>query len=233
MISTSRSQTISAAAQEVYPQELAKLIKPLLRHAVRYWELTLMMVERTGVQTEWAATTRQDLERTRALLLDQQTYLEALLNSLDKMTMSASLAARVPFLDHKVVEFAMSLPRHMKLRNGETKYILKQALKGIIPDRVIQRQKKGFGTPINQYMLDRMGNFVEHTLLNSPLRKRGLFDYDFIARLLAEHRAERVNYSFFLWSLLNLSLWYEHWIDGQGSGARGQGPVVFSLTPDP
>jgi len=143
----------------------------------------------------------------------------------DKMTMATSVEARVPFLDHKLVEFAMSLPRHMKFRNGETKYILKQALKGIIPDRVIQRQKKGFGTPINQYMLDRMGNFVEHALLNSPLRKRGLFDYDFIARLLAEHRAERVNYSFFLWSLLNLSLWYEHWIDGQGSGARGQGPV--------
>jgi outer membrane protein assembly factor BamD (BamD/ComL family) len=63
--------TLSPGAQEVYPQELAKLIKPLLRHAIRYWELTLMMVERTGVQTEWAAVTRQDLERTRALLLDQ------------------------------------------------------------------------------------------------------------------------------------------------------------------
>jgi tetratricopeptide (TPR) repeat protein len=64
-------QSISPAAQAIYPQELSKLIKPLLRHAVRYWELTLMMVERTGVQTEWAALTRQDLERTRALLLEQ------------------------------------------------------------------------------------------------------------------------------------------------------------------
>ncbi len=63
--------TLSAAAKDVYPQELAKLIKPLLRHAVRYWELTLMMVERTGVQTDWAKQTRADLERTRALLLSQ------------------------------------------------------------------------------------------------------------------------------------------------------------------
>ncbi len=89
----------------------------------------------------------------------------------------------------------------------------------------MQRPKQGFGVPVNQWMLERMGNFVEHALLASPLRKRGLFDYDFIARLLTEHRAGRVNYSFFLWSLLNLSLWYERWIDGQWSAAGGRWPV--------
>jgi asparagine synthase (glutamine-hydrolysing) len=180
---------------------------------------------------------REDLERLLtarpdADQLERMIYLELklrlpelLLMRVDKMTMATSVEARVPFLDHKLVEFAMSLPRHMKLRNGETKYILKRALAGIIPDRIIRRQKRGFGAPINQWMLDHMGKFVEHALLNSPLRKRGLFDYDFVARLLAEHRAERVNYSFFLWSLLNLSLWYEHWIERQGSGAGGRGPV--------
>src|SRR5690606_19002319 len=64
-------ETLPKAAQELYPPELAKLIKPLRRHAIRYWELTLMMVERTGVQSEWATLTRDDLERTRALLLGQ------------------------------------------------------------------------------------------------------------------------------------------------------------------
>jgi hypothetical protein len=63
--------SLSPGAKELYPQEMAKLIKPLLRHAIRYWELTLLMVERTGVQTEWSETTRKDLERTRALLLEQ------------------------------------------------------------------------------------------------------------------------------------------------------------------
>ncbi len=63
--------SLSPGAKEIYPQELAKLIKPLLRHAIRYWELTLMMVERTGVKTDWAEKTRADLERTRALMLDQ------------------------------------------------------------------------------------------------------------------------------------------------------------------
>ncbi|MFL6273864.1 MAG: asparagine synthase (glutamine-hydrolyzing) [Blastocatellia bacterium] len=179
---------------------------------------------------------RADLERLltvkpQADQLERMIYLdlklrlpELLLMRVDKMTMATSVEARVPFLDHKLVEFAMSLPRHLKLRNGETKYILKRALKGVIPDRVIQRRKQGFGAPINQWMLDRMGNFVEHTLFTSPLRKRGLFDYDFIARLLAEHRSGRVNYSFFLWSLLNLSLWYERWIDG--GATRGHGDAA-------
>jgi asparagine synthase (glutamine-hydrolysing) len=177
-----------------------------------------------------------DLERLltakpQADQLEQMIYLdlklrlpELLLMRVDKMTMANSVEARVPFLDHQLVEFAMSLPRHLKLRDGETKYILKRALKGVIPDRVIQRRKQGFGAPINQWMLDRMAKFVEHTLMHSPLRQRDLFDYDFVARLLAEHRAGRANYSFFLWGLLNLSLWYEHWIDGRRSGAGAGNP---------
>lgn len=144
---------------------------------------------------------------------------ELLLMRVDKMTMATSVEARVPFLDHKLVEFAMALPRHFKYRDGETKYLLKRALAGVIPERVIKRRKKGFGAPINVWMLDRLGGFIEHTLFNSPLRKRGFFDYEFIAQLLKEQRARRVNYSFYLWSLLNLSLWYEQWIEGRGSGA--------------
>lgn len=176
---------------------------------------------------------RADLERLLAAKpeadeLERMIYLELklrlpelLLMRVDKMTMATSVEARVPFLDHKLVEFAMSLPRRFKLREGQTKYILKRALKGVIPDRIIHRRKQGFGAPINQWMLDRMGQFVEHTLLHSPLRKRGLFDYDRVAHLLAAHRAGRLNYSFFLWSLLNLSLWYEHWIDGDATRGGG------------
>src|SRR6185369_6958138 len=113
---------------------------------------------------------------------------ELLLMRVDKMTMATSVEARVPFLDHKLVEFALGLPRHMKYRDGETKFILKRALRGVISDRVINRKKEGFGTPINEWMLDRLGGFVERTLMNSPLRRRALFDYDFIARLLKEHQ---------------------------------------------
>jgi asparagine synthase (glutamine-hydrolysing) len=172
---------------------------------------------------------RADLDRLLASkpdaeLLERITYqelklrlAELLLMRVDKMTMATSVEARVPFLDHKLVEFALSLPRNMKYRDGETKYILKRALRGIIPERVINRKKEGFGAPINEWMLDRFGGFVERTLMNSSLRRRELFDYDFIAQLLKEHRRGRVNYSFFLWSLLNLSLWYEQWIENRVS----------------
>jgi asparagine synthase (glutamine-hydrolysing) len=138
---------------------------------------------------------------------------ELLLMRVDKMTMATSVEARVPFLDHKLVEFAMSIPSELKYHEGETKYILKRALKGIIPDRVLQRPKQGFGVPINEWMLDRLGGFVENTLFNSALRGRKLFDYGFVRRLFNEHRSGRANYAFFLWSLLNLSLWYDQWID--------------------
>ncbi|HSO75753.1 MAG TPA: asparagine synthase C-terminal domain-containing protein, partial [Blastocatellia bacterium] len=169
---------------------------------------------------------RADLDRLLSArpdadLLERMTYQELklrlselLLMRVDKMTMAASVEARVPFLDHKLVEFAMTIPRRMKYHNGETKHILKKALQGVIPDRVLKRKKKGFGAPVGEWMLDRLGGFVEETVLNSPLCRRELFDYGFVRQLLNDHRSGRVNYGFFLWSLLNLSLWYEHWIEG-------------------
>ena len=90
---------------------------------------------------------------------------ELLLMRVDKITMATSVEARVPFLDHKLVEFAMSLPRSMKYRNGETKYILKRALRGIVPECVLGRKKQGFGAPINEWMFDKLGGRVEDTLL--------------------------------------------------------------------
>ena len=138
---------------------------------------------------------------------------ELLLMRVDKMTMATSVEARVPYLDHKLVEFAMSIPSHLKYHDGETKHILKRALEGVIPNRVLHRRKQGFGVPINEWMLDRLGGFVENALFNSALRRRELFDYGFVKGLLNAHRSRRTNYSFFLWSLLNLSLWYDQWID--------------------
>jgi asparagine synthase (glutamine-hydrolysing) len=171
------------------------------------------------------AVVKSDLERLlsarpHADQLERMIYLELklrlpelLLMRVDKMTMATSVEARVPFLDHKLVEFALAIPSGLKLRRGENKYILKRALAGVIPDRVLSRKKVGFGAPINEWMLDRLGALVESSLFNSALRRRELFDYDFIGRLLKEHRSRRMNFSFLLWSLLNLSLWYEHWFE--------------------
>ena len=153
---------------------------------------------------------------------------ELLLMRVDKITMATSVEARVPFLDRKLIEFAMSIPSGLKYHNGQTKYILKRALRGVVPDRVLNRPKQGFAAPINEWMIDRLGKFVESALLGSRLRRRELFDYDFIKRLLVEQRAGRDNHSFFLWNLLNLSLWYDHWIEGDPTAAGDRSPVEMN-----
>ncbi len=183
---------------------------------------------------------RSDLDRLLASLPDSDQLLrmiyqelklrlpELLLMRVDKMTMATSVEARVPFLDHKLVEFAMAIPSHLKYRDGETKYILKRALEGVIPERVLNREKKGFGVPLDEWMRGSFGGFVESAVFNSTLRRRGLFDYGFVKQLLIEHQEGRANYSFFLWSLLNLSLWYDHWIDG-GTGSQKATEVDMML----
>ncbi len=168
---------------------------------------------------------RSDLDRLLASKPDadqllQMSYQELKLRlpelqlmRVDKMTMATSVEARVPFLDHKLVEFAMSIPSSLKYRGGETKYILKRALEGVIPNRVLNREKKGFGVPIDDWMRGPFGSFVESAVLSSKLRRRGLFDYDFVKHLLAEHQGARATYAFSLWNLLNVSLWYDQWIE--------------------
>jgi asparagine synthase (glutamine-hydrolysing) len=156
---------------------------------------------------------------------------ELLLMRVDKVTMATSVETRVPFLDHKLVEFAMTIPRSMKVRDGQNKWVLKKALEGVVDRDMLYRPKQGFGLPINEWFISGMSSFVEHAVFSSPIRRRGFFDYDFVRSLWQQHLAGRINYSFNMWSLLNLSLWYEHWIERRPFGiaepaTREQGPGV-------
>src|SRR5205823_10292075 len=90
----------------------------------------------------------------RMLLVDQKTYLVELLMKQDQMSMAASIESRVPFLDHEFVEFSTRVPDHMKVRNGEGKYIVKKAIEGLVPHEIIYRKKMGFPTPLRQWLLD-------------------------------------------------------------------------------
>lgn len=130
----------------------------------------------------------------------------------DKMTMATSVEARVPFLDHKLVEYAMSLPVDLKIKGTNGKYILKRALEKVLPADLLYRPKRGFGAPIREWFRGAGGEALGEMILNSSMRKRNLFDYAFIARLLAEHREGKHDWSFHLWALLNISLWYDRWI---------------------
>lgn len=166
----------------------------------------------------------QDAERERpgADLLAKMTYLELkqrlaelLLMRVDKMTMATSVEARVPFLDHELVEFALALPPEMKVRGKTGKYLLKKAVAGILPEHIIYRPKQGFGAPVAEWFKGELGRRAEAQINRSSLRERGLLDYEEISRMWQAHRQGPVNWAFHLWNIYNVSAWYDYWVAGR------------------
>ncbi|HEU5237121.1 MAG TPA: asparagine synthase (glutamine-hydrolyzing), partial [Pyrinomonadaceae bacterium] len=137
---------------------------------------------------------------------------ELLLMRVDKITMATSVEARVPFLDHHLIEYAMNLPRELKIKGQTGKHILKRALEPILPSDVLYQRKRGFGAPVREWFRGPEGDDLIQQLLNSSIRKRKFFDYDFVGRMADEHRRETKDWSANLWCLLNLSVWYDRWM---------------------
>jgi asparagine synthase (glutamine-hydrolysing) len=161
-----------------------------------------------------------ETERPQSEFLARMTYLELklrlpelLLMRVDKITMATSVEARVPFLDHHLVEYAMGLPRALKVEGTSGKHILKRALEDILPRDLLYTRKRGFGAPVREWFRSALASWFDEHLLNSKLRKRDLLDYAFVNKMLTEHRSGTKDWGFHLWALLNLSLWYEQWID--------------------
>lgn len=161
-----------------------------------------------------------EASRPNSEFLARMTYLELklrlpelLLMRVDKITMATSIEARVPFLDHHLVEYAMGLPRSLKVEGTSGKHILKRALDEILPRDLLYNRKRGFGAPVREWFRSALAGSFESHVLNSRMRRRDLLDYEFVNRMLIEHRKESKDWGFHLWALLNLSLWYERWID--------------------
>ena len=149
-----------------------------------------------------------------SLLTDTMTYLpNDLLVKMDIASMTVSLEARSPFLDHHLVEFAASLPEGLKLRGMTTKYLLKRILKKFVPEENLTRAKMGFGVPIGHWFRGTMQPFLRETLLSEKAGARGLFNRDRVKELIEQHTANKVNHEHRLWSLLMLELWFQRFID--------------------
>jgi asparagine synthase (glutamine-hydrolysing) len=133
----------------------------------------------------------------------------------DKMTMATSVEAREPFLDHRLVEFAMALPAGMKVRDGVGKYVLKRAVDGLIPHDLVYRKKQGFGAPVSEWFRGELGERAQQAIRNSSLAERGLLDYDRVDELWAAHRSGGQEWSFQLWNLYNVSAWHDYWVAGR------------------
>jgi asparagine synthase (glutamine-hydrolysing) len=137
---------------------------------------------------------------------------ELLLMRVDKISMSTSIEARVPFLDHKIVEFIMDIPMKWKIKNGETKFLLKKALKNLLPDDILHRKKMGFAAPMAEWLRGDLGLRAEACVLKSPLLESGLLNRRNISKKFRDHFEGRQDNSLHLWTLYNLTAWYDQWI---------------------
>jgi len=170
-------------------------------------------------------TMLQSLDLKRYLPLD-------ILTKVDRMSMAHSIEARVPLLDHKLVEFAATIPPELRLRNGTTKYIFKRALRGLLPDEIIDRPKRGFGIPLGRWFRGQLGDFVRELLLSETSRRRGIFNTAYIEQLVQRHAKGR-DRDLQLWTLISFELWCRTFLDRRSqsslrSAPRSSAPLVMS-----
>ncbi len=146
--------------------------------------------------------------------LDTQLYLaEDILTKVDRASMAVSLEVRAPFLDPRVAEYAASLPRNYKLRGRTSKYILKRAVADLLPPFVARRGKKGFGIPVAEWLKKKLRPLSRDMLSPERIRRAGVFDPEYVTRLLDEHEAGVANHRKPLWTLLMFELWHESFIE--------------------
>jgi asparagine synthase (glutamine-hydrolysing) len=146
----------------------------------------------------------------RQLYADLSIYLaDDILVKVDRMSMATSLETRAPFLDADVMELAFSMPGDLKMRKGVRKYILKEALRGVVPSRILTRRKEGFSIPMKNWLQRELAPLMERLLAPDRLRRRGLLDAGEAGRLMREHQAGRANHAHVLFSLMVLERWTE------------------------
>ena len=162
------------------------------------------LVERLGIESRGVID--------RYLQADQAYYLpDDILYKTDRMSMAHSLEVRPPFLDHRIVEFAASLPQSMKIRGFTQKFILKELMRGRLPEMVLNRKKTGFDIPAHDWFRGVLRPLLMDTLTPQAIASTGIFDARAIQSLIGDHMERRVNAGFHLWGLLTLFLWMKRW----------------------
>ncbi|MHB8534202.1 MAG: asparagine synthase (glutamine-hydrolyzing) [Sulfuricaulis sp.] len=146
---------------------------------------------------------------SRMLYFDMKTWLvDDLLIKADRMSMANSIELRVPFLDHRLVEYAATVSSRYKIRGTDTKFIFKKSMEGKLPQRIVQRRKMGFPTPLEIMFRGELYDYAHDTLLSSQAAGRGYFDTEAVKRLLLEHRSSRAANHREIWQLLVLEEWH-------------------------
>ena len=151
----------------------------------------------------------------RQQYVDLKTYLaDDILTKVDRMSMAASIEARVPLLDHRIVEFALNLPPHMKLQGGQTKVILRRAMHGRLPEAILTKPKQGFSIPLKHWLHGPLRPMLTDLLSADCVRRRGYFEAETVTRWVTEHLDGRANHSHRLWALMVFELWQRQVLGG-------------------
>jgi len=164
----------------------------------------------------------------RLLYADIKTYLHELLMKQDQMSMATSVESRVPFLDHKLVEFTSGLPQRLKLRGWTTKYVLRESMKGLLPEAILSRPKMGFPVPIGMWFRGAYSSVIDEYVLSDRALNRGIFSPDFVRSLVGRHQTGGENHSERLWALVNFEIWQRQFFDGEAMTGPPQPEVELA-----
>ena len=186
--------------------------RSLLRNGQWDNKSTLTVVNKWYQQFQRGHPDNNSLDRMIYIEL-QHRLPELLLMRVDKMAMASSIEARVPYLDHELALFTLAIPPVLKIRNGQTKAILKKAARGIIPDYVIDRPKHGFCGSADNMISGAVVDYAEKAVFSSDWF-REWFNLERLREMFARHRSGRVDNGMNIWLLMNLALWHKHWIEG-------------------
>jgi asparagine synthase (glutamine-hydrolysing) len=167
-----------------------------------------------GFRAAYADCTSPDA-LDRALYVDVNTYLiDDIMTKVDRTSMAVSLEAREPLLDHKLLEFAATVPTSLKLRNGQGKYLLRRLLERSVPKSIVDRPKQGFEAPIGEWLRTALAPMARDLFFDGRMRQRGIFDSSTVERIWREHESGTRDHRHRLWSLLMLELWFRQCADG-------------------
>jgi asparagine synthase (glutamine-hydrolysing) len=154
------------------------------------------------------------------MYVDVRTYLvEDVLTKVDRMSMAVSLETREPLLDHKLLEYAATIPASLKLRQGTSKYLLRRLLDRRLPQSILERRKQGFAAPVGKWLAGPLRALGNQLLFDGRLQSRGLFRQDAVRRVWQAHCAGQADHSQRIWSLLMLELWFREYIDSSATSA--------------
>lgn len=189
------------------PQEIIQLLRPEAQEQIAQEEIFVDLIR----YAEQFNLNKELIDQV--MYLDLKLYLpDDILFKVDRASMACSLEVRAPFLDYKLVEFMASLPVEVKLKGLKSKYILKKAMEGILPDNVLNRKKKGFGMPVAKWISNELKPLVLDVFSEVKIKREGIFQSAYINQLLADHFAKRKDNRKQLWTLLIFELWRQKYI---------------------